>query len=169
MKLNELVMVNKMKHMPLTKGQFAIVDNDMFDYLNQWKWYALEGPNTYYAIRTINKTSSVNRSSVLMHRFILDLGNKNNTEVDHIDGNGLNNQRDNLRVVTTRQNQGNSRNHRAGRLVGTTQVHKKVGSKIYIYWYAQIIINGKKTFLGSFKTEQEAHDVYIKALKGRTK
>jgi hypothetical protein len=78
-------------------------------------------------------------------------------EVDHEDGNRTNNSPDNLRLVTTRENQHNTHKHRAGKKVGV--YFHKAGGK----WVAQIQINGKHYYLGLYDTELEAHEAYLKA------
>ena len=80
-------------------------------------------------------------------------------EIDHINGNEIDNRIENLRIVTKRGNQQNRKKHRAGRLVGASY-HKE-----YNYWQSQIIIDKNKIFLGYYKTEQEAHEVYTIACK----
>jgi len=75
--------------------------------------------------------------------------------VDHLDGNKTNNKLSNLRLVTNRENQCNQVNHRSGRLHGVSWIKR---DKI---WRSQIKINGKKKSLGSYATEQEAHEAYL--------
>lgn len=150
-----------MKQIPLTQGQIVLVDDDMFDYLNQWKWCALKITNTYYAVRNFNITSYKDRGMMYMHHCIVGFP-VDNQEVDHIDGNGLNNQRDNLRITTHRQNQVNRENHRNGKLPGVT--FRKGKDHAFKPWQTQIQVNGKHKHLGSFKTEQEAYEAYLKAV-----
>lgn len=79
-------------------------------------------------------------------------------EVDHIDGDRLNNDINNLRLVSHRENSQNRVEHRNGKLVGC--YYNKRDRK----WYAKIQVNGKQKHLGYFPTEQEAHDIYKKTL-----
>lgn len=79
--------------------------------------------------------------------------------VDHVSGDRVDNQLSNLRLVTNRENGGNMRFHREGRLVGCTY-NKRTKS-----WLAQILINGKKIHLGLFNTEEGANQFYLKADK----
>lgn len=95
-----------MKKIPLTQNQFALVDDEDFDYLNQWKWCVIspsgKGPTKkYYAFRKMHG------KNVYMHRLILNPDK--NVVTDHIDSDGLNNQRYNLRKVTYKQNRQNAR------------------------------------------------------------
>lgn len=96
-----------MKKIPLTQGQFAIVDDWWYDYLMQWKWYARWNPEThsYYAMR--NEGKSPHRTSVMMSRVIMKTPKK--MECDHKNHNTLDNREKNLRNVTTSQNQMNRR------------------------------------------------------------
>ena len=88
------------KEIQLTQGKVAIVDDDMFDYLNQWKWYA----NNNYVGRSIT-VSKNKQKHILIHRFIMkpDKG----MLIDHLDGNPLNNQKNNLRICTHSDNMRN--------------------------------------------------------------
>jgi len=81
-----------------------------------------------------------------------------NAELDHIDGNRINNRIENLRLVSTRENQQNRAKHRAGRLPGC-RFDKRCNK-----WQARIEINGKLIHLGLYNTEPEAHQIYLKAL-----
>jgi len=80
-------------------------------------------------------------------------------EIDHINGNKIDSRIENLRLVTTRQNQQNRKKHRAGRLVGATYFKERN------YWQSQIVIDKTRIWLGYYKTEQEAHEVYEIACK----
>jgi hypothetical protein len=96
-----------MKEIPLTKGQVALVDDNAYEYLIQWKWWAMKHGRTYYACR---KTSIRNgkRRQVSMHHevfklnFGLDIG-----QLDHVDSNGCNNQLENLREANAVENNRN--------------------------------------------------------------
>lgn len=80
-------------------------------------------------------------------------------EIDHINGNKIDSRIENLRLVTTRQNQQNRKKHRAGRLVGATYC------KEHNYWQSRITIDKTHIRLGCYKTEQEAHEAYTIACK----
>jgi hypothetical protein len=156
-----------MKLIPLTQNQFAMVDDDMFDYLNQWKWGASKKNHTYYAKRSYMKDG---KSCVMkMHRLILGLTDPKILG-EHRDHNGLNNQRDNLRVCTQQQNVCNKRSQKgsSSKYLGVCRVKypqkRKNGEvKVYEYWMALIRIKGKQTILGRFKDEKEAALAYNKA------
>jgi len=105
----------------------------------------------------------VNNKMMLYHRLVYILTNKADISaghmLDHIDGDTLNNQIQNLRVVTQRENQQNRETHRRGRLVGC--YFDKHAQK----WKSGIKINNKIIHLGYFDTEQLAHDQYLLALQ----
>ena len=143
---------------PLTQGKMAIVDNEDFEWLSQWKWHIIKGPTTYYAARA--DYSQKPRQYLYMHRVIMNLPPEE--EVDHIDGNGLDNRRANLRSCTHRQNCANSQKHRDGlrshpsRFKGVSW-HTQRGM-----WRARI----RSRYLGCFSCEVEAARVYnVEALK----
>ena len=138
-----------MKEIKLTKGFVAQVDDEDYEYLNQWKWYVYIDRIYHYAIRTESKS----RKRIKMHRVILNA--PDNIFVDHIDHDGLNNQRRNIRLCTNTQNQWNMKGRRNG--------HKGVSKEKYCF-RAAIKYQGKTIHLGSFRTESEAAQAYdIKA------
>ena len=142
-----------MKRIKLTQGKFALVSDEDYEYLNQWKWFAHKGYTTFYAIRhslTINKK----RTLIYMHRVIAErMGIKN---PDHIDRNGLNNQRNNLREATKSQQRANQ-NLRSNNTSGYKGVcwHKKAKK-----WVAQIRVNKKYIYLGLFTNIKDAARAY---------
>jgi hypothetical protein len=143
-----------MKEIKLTQGKVALVDDEDFEYLNQWKWCAGEHGKTFYVRR--NGYINGKRRTIQMHWLIM--GDMEGKEIDHKDGNGLNNQRDNLRFGTHRQNGMNCRKR------GSKSKYKGV----YIQFVdgkcpiigAGIKLNGKSVYIGRFKTEEEAARKY---------
>ena len=102
-----------MKRIPLTQGKFALVDDEDFDRLNKYKWFAQKGPYTYYASRSYNIKGlyditkyplAYRRLRIMMARQIMCLCADDPCVPDHKDHNGLNNQRYNLRTCTVSQN-----------------------------------------------------------------
>lgn len=91
-----------MAEIPISRGQVALVDDDMFDFLNQWKWTAnpVKGRIKFYAQR--GETRSGSKTTICMHREII--GAPKGVWVDHANGYGLDNQRSNLRLCTPSQN-----------------------------------------------------------------
>lgn len=96
-----------MKTISLSKGKVAVVDDDDYERLIQFKWYALNPPKkqSWYAVRS--KTDNGKQVSILMHREILKA--PSTSLVDHRDGDGLNNQKENLRLCSSSQNAQNRR------------------------------------------------------------
>ena len=140
-----------MKEIFLTKGQVAIVDDEDFEHLSQWKWYALETRNTFYAAHGITIAFKKYQPQ-LMHHLILDV--PKGYVCDHIDHNGLNNQRNNLRVVTVRQNGQNQRTRKTSVYPGV--FWNKPNNK----WCARIRVDKKIKHLGYFVNEIEAFQAY---------
>jgi hypothetical protein len=146
-----------MKTIPLTQGQHAIVDDEDYPELSQFKWCAHRNGNTFYAVRT-EWTDGKDRS-IMMHRQIVGLGHGDKREVDHRSGDGLNNQTSNLRIATHQQNQHNQRLQRR-----TASGYKGVcWVKRDKKWRADIAINSKPKWLGLFNTAAEAAHAYDKA------
>ena len=84
-----------MKKIPLTQGYKASVDDADYKKLLRWTWSVCILPYTCYAY---------NNKKVSMHRLLMGMKKGDGLEVDHLDGNGLNNQRKNLEVVTRSEN-----------------------------------------------------------------
>lgn len=145
-----------MKTIPLSKGHEAIVDDEDYDELSKHKWHVLKksGVHVMYACRTIKVDGK--KKVAWMHRLINNTPEKLIT--DHINGDGLDNRRSNLRTVTHQDNMINCRRHK----LGTSQyrgVSWHIGNK---RWYSQITFNKKNIYIGSFATELEAKDAYDK-------
>ena len=146
-----------MKEIKLTQGKKVIVDDIDFEELNKLKWYAHKGRGTFYAVRRSDIIDG-KLTSVRMHRFIVNA--PVGMYVDHIDGNGLNNRRSNLRIVTNSenmQNRGKQKNNKSG--YKGVSLHR--GGK----WTARIKIKDRYVHLGLFETKIEAHNAYQDAGK----
>ncbi len=94
-----------MKEIKLTKGYVAIVDDADFEWLKSFKWYVSIGSgcgSKPYAKRATRKSENRKIRSVFMHREIMNC--PNDMVVDHLNSNGLDNRRENLEVVTTKEN-----------------------------------------------------------------
>jgi hypothetical protein len=146
-----------MKKIELTQGKFAIVDDGDFEKLNKYKWHVHKSGYRFYAER--NERRGFGRITAKMHREITNA--PNDMYVDHIDGDGLNNTRSNLRVCTNAQNQYNSRkpsNNTSGfKGVSWHKRNKK--------WLARIKVNNKQNNLGYFDSLIEAAQAYDEAAK----
>ena len=135
---------NNMPSIQLTKGQFALVDIADYKSLSKHKWICHNG--RYAARRFKGKY-------ILMHRAIMKP--RKGFVVDHINGNGLDNNRSNLRICTQSQNCSNSVNKGNSKYRGTYRMRD--------YWQASIKHNYKKIHLGTFRTQEEAARCYDKA------
>jgi len=155
------------KQIPLTQGQFALVDDGSYEYLMKWKWYACwdAGAKTFYAKRTGRKGEAVwvsrkHSGIIRMHNAITGVEPGDGREVDHQDHNGLNNCLSNL-VVGTRSN--NVRNRRSwGRCTLIGVVWHKASQK---YLVRATDESGSRRYLGYFDTEAEAGRAYIDATR----
>jgi len=153
-----------MKEIKLNKGLITLVDDEDFEYLNQWKWRAYKSSCGFYALRSV--WTGVTTISLQMHRII------NKTEkgkvCDHIDHDTLNNQKHNLRNCTPAENNRN-RKSKINSLSVYLGVHihnkKKKNGGMYKYIRAIIKNNGTVFYLGSFKTEIDAAKAYDEAAK----
>lgn len=143
-----------MKNIKLTQGKFAMVDDDIFDHMNKFTWHVeRHKKDIFYASRFRSRKIKEGPKTILLHREIMTP--TKDFQIDHIDGNGLNCQRENMRIVTSRQNSQNKLVHRNGKLVGC------FWSKAHSMWRSQININGVKKHLGMFNSEREAHQAYV--------
>jgi hypothetical protein len=146
-----------MKKIPLTQGQFALVDDEDFEYLNQFKWYAQKDYDTFYANRKIRVEQG--QKTAVMHRVILDVTD-HNIKVDHIDHNGLNNQKINLRLASSSQNSMNRKSTK-----NTSSKYKGVTYRRLNKWEASIYLSKKYKYIGMFSTEIEAAKAYDEMAK----
>ena len=147
-----------MKKIKLTQGKVAIVDDEDFEGLNQVKWYADRNRNTWYAVRNFRRADG-GRTLELMHRRILNapIGKM----VDHHNGDGLDDRRENLRLCTTSVNRQNQHT-----ICGTSKYQGVTWDKRNKKWRAEIRINKKKIHIGRYKSEGLAAVAYnIAALR----
>ena len=139
------------KRIKLTWGRYAIVDAEDYEKLKDYKWCTIQGSRTFYA-----KTFRLSGAILAMHRLILDA--PKGLYVDHIDHNGLNNRKSNLRLCT---NQENLRNKLPR--PGCSSKYKGVsGSKARNKFRANIYLNRKAIHLGYFDSEIDAARAYDK-------
>lgn len=154
-----------MKLIPLTRGKFAMVDDGDYDLVNKYNWHAYKNGNTnnYYARTWLPYSGNEKRQSLSMHQLVI--GKKDGLQIDHIDHNGLNNQRKNLRHCTQAENNRNVTSHknRTSKYLGVSMSDSKVKNRSYKYWKAQIKSNGKVMGLGSYLTEELAALAYDRA------
>jgi len=141
------------KTIALTQGKVALVDDEDCEWLNAWKWAYWPEKYTGYAGRRIYQKDK-SRKRIRMHRVILNP--PPNMEIDHINGNGLDNRRCNLRICTHSQNLANQRKCR-----GTSQYKGVCWDKGR--WRAQVSSAGQNIHLGYFKIEMDAAIAYNQA------
>jgi len=142
-----------MKKIPLTKNQIAIVDDEDYEYLMQWKWHAKynEYTKTYYAARRGRQDEGLMwKKYIYMHRVLSSC--PSDMFVDHINHATSDNQKFNLRNVTKSQN-GMNRGIQSNNTFGIKGVWQRTENNT---WRASIAINGKKINLGKFQTKEEA-------------
>lgn len=130
------------KEIVLTRGQVAIVDDEDFERLNQFKWYAHLGGGRFYGAR--NDTRENGYSKIYLHREVV--GAKAGDIVDHIDQESLHDWRSNLRVCDRSRNALNHRRY-SNNTTGYIGVAIENGNSFRAYRY----INGRTIFGGLYK------------------
>jgi hypothetical protein len=135
-----------MKKIKLTKGKYALIDDVDFEIVSKYKWCVGQFGNTYCAMR---KDSS--RNTVYMHRLIMNTPFGKDT--DHINGNGLDNRRKNLRVCTHSQN---LQNQTRVNIKNTSGVSGVYWDKQLNKWRARAKVSGKNVHLGLFSELSKA-------------
>jgi HNH endonuclease/AP2 domain len=151
---------------PLTCDQQAIIDTEFHAMVARCKWQAKWDSSTSAFRATRAECLQGKQKTIAMGRFIWQLAHgpiPDSMEIDHINGNPLDNQIANLRMVPHRVNMGNMRKHREGktrsRYVGVTW-HKRIEK-----WRARIYIHGHDHYLGAFDSEEKAGEAYQQALR----
>lgn len=130
----------------------ALVDDEDFELVSQYNWtLAIVGKTTksYYAIT---------KGSLSMH--VLITSSTLGFQVDHINHNGLDNRKENLRLATSSQNAANSRRSVTNRSSKYRGVNWEAGA-----WRAKIYLNGKRTHLGRFANSEDAAKAYDDAAR----
>lgn len=137
-----------MKEIALTQGLVALVDDEDYERLNQFTWYAHKGKNTFYA-RTSQKPM------VYMHKMLLDA-----PIVDHINGNGVDNTKNNLRAASQTNNNANGRKRRNA----TSSKFKGVSfDSTRQKWECKVNFQGRRVFFGRYDSELDAAKAYNEA------
>jgi hypothetical protein len=144
-----------MKIIKLTKGFYTTVDNDLFSVLNQFKWTAMVVKNKVYAYRQTDNR----KNHIYMHRFILNA--EKGVEVDHINSNGLDNRKCNLRKVNRSQQMQNTIGWRNS-VVPYKGVSLSYDGRSKKY-RCRIRVNNKNTMVGRFYTPIQAAVAYDRA------
>jgi hypothetical protein len=130
-----------MKQIPLNKNKVALIDDEDFEEINRHKWCV--GSDGYPRRKVI---IGGKQQAVFMHRFLMGLVRGDGKEVDHINGNILDNQRKNLRVCSHHQNLINKKLQRNN----TSGVRGVSWNKRKEMWQVYIVLNRKKIDLGYF-------------------
>lgn len=141
-----------MREIKLTQGKVALVDDADYEKLIKLKWRAKKMGANYYAYHSYRENGKI--FSINMHRTIAGLSKENQLIVDHINHNGLDNRRENLRVCNYNQNGANRRKQ-----CGTKSAYKGLAFHVG-KWQASIKVNYKNIYLGRFNTEIEAAKAY---------
>lgn len=159
-KIRPIRIEGQVAYVPLSQGYEAIIDVEDVPLVDGANWNALVVGRTVYAKRNTGPRSA--QKTLLLHRVITAA--EDGLEVDHRDGNGLNNRRrgeaGNLRLATHAQNQRNQlrpKNNTSG--FKGVSLHKQTGK-----WQAYIMLNHKKRSLGLHVTREQARDAYARAV-----
>ena len=140
-----------MRTIPLTRGRVALVDDEDYKRVSQYKWHV--SANRYAA------TGGSKTSRMYLHRFIANT--PPDMVTDHINGNPFDNRRANIRICTNSQNlmnRGKSSNNTAG-FKGVTRLRRNLRKP----FMAQIGVGLQHRFLGYYATAEEAHAAYVAA------
>lgn len=137
------------KNISLTQGKVAIVDDADYEELVKHNWY-FDGR---YAVRWA-KRHFYRREKIMLHRAILNPND--DVDIDHINGDTLDNRRENLRICSHAENMHNMKKH-----ADNTSGYKGVTwDKRTRKWQAQIQVSGRKVFIGRFSDKVEAAVAY---------
>lgn len=139
---------------PLTQNYFYIIDKEDYEIVKDYKWRILKGKTNIYAIAHFKNDKN---GYLYMHRLIMNFPEE---LIDHKNRNGLDNRRENLRIANKSLNAVNSpkhpRNMKSSIYKGVVPQKKKG----IIKWCANIKVNNKNYFLGTFRTEKMAAIIY---------
>lgn len=142
-------------YIQLTKDYEAVIDVEDAPLVKNYNWSVVVRPHVIYAKRTSLRSMTGKRLTVFLHREIMNA--PDHLEVDHINKNGLDNRRSNLRLATRQQNACNQKAHADNRsgIKGVTQSRGR--------WAAYIQVKGVAKNLGRFPTKEMAHIAYKEA------
>lgn len=141
----------------LTKGKIAIVDDEDYELVSQYKWYPKKHRNTYYAMANGKYIKGERQNPIFMHQLVFP--STDGHIIDHINRNGLDNRQENLRFCTNKENTRN----RVGQ-INASSCYKGVDwKKSNKKWRARIRVNDKEFHLGCFVKEEDAAQAYDEA------
>jgi len=148
-----------MKRIPLTKGKFALVDDEDYDVLKKYKWHAVQHPGGFWRVKRFSRVDEMHKPPKLIEMHHQIFGSKKGFGIKHIDKNGLNNQRVNLCYVTKAEAQWSKKKSR-----------KSKGKYLGVYWctpsskwVATFQRGNFKKQLGCFFHEEDAYAARLKA------
>ena len=148
------------RRIPLTQGKHAIVDPDDYFSLIKHKWHAVRGTgHSYYAVRAVKTKSG--RRRVHMHRTVIKV--PDGAFPDHINRNGIDNRKANLRPADNSQNARNRAKYATRRF--TSRYKGVTWHRRQNHWRATIQVNKKPISLGQFTNETQAAKAYDRAAK----
>ena len=144
-----------MKKIPLTQEKFALIDDEDFDLISQYKWCAVKNKNIYYTMRGYWDKQIKKRKQIKMHRLIMGVTDPK-IQIDHINGDGLDNRKVNLRICTNQQNHMNRKSNKncSSKFKGVSWFKRDKK------WRSQITVHQKKIYLGDFNNETQAAIAY---------
>ena len=151
---------SEFRRIRLEQPRYALVDAEDYDRLSKYKWVAKDAKHSFYAIRFFKKEQGCRYRMVHMHHEIIKL--KDGKVVDHINQNGVDNRRTNLRLATHAQNRCNRKKYSKPATSKYKGVYRPTNSK---RWAATVCSNGKHKYLGQFDDEVEAAKAYDTAAK----
>ena len=145
----------------LTQGKVALIDDEDWSLIKDYRWRADKKGRTYYAVAYVRGSGKKNYRQIYMHTLIMTP--KDGEEVDHVDSNGCNNQKYNLRVCSGEQNKRNKQKQQGNY---TSKFKGVYWFKRANKWRAQINVANKSIHLGYFLEENDAAKAYnIAALR----
>ena len=151
-------MNNTVVYISLTQGKTTVIDLEDFEKVRKYKWTTFQYRHSAYAGRSTPKIKG-KKDTMFMHRLILDA--HKGREVDHINGDGLDNRRCNIRLCSKSQNQANRKKQ-----LGLSSQYKGVSwHKKDRKWMSSIKLNGKSIYLGEFNREIDAAYIYDDAAR----
>ena len=150
----------RFRRIPVTLGQYAIVDPEDYERINKYKWNAYRGYSSYYSKRKIYNRKNGSERTIYMHRYIMNAPEE--MVVDHINHNGLDNRKVNLRLATRAENARYARKTKNKFSSDYKGVHyiKKVNR-----WRTTITFEDKMIYVGQFRDEESAGKAYDRAAK----
>lgn len=146
-----------MKEIELSRGMKSVIDDDDFERVSKFKWYArTNNGSKFYAAASIPGTKS---KKMYLHRFIMDA--PKGLQVDHINGDTLDNRKENLRICTIQENLRNKKGKREYK----GAIYAGKGRNLKKPWSARISFEGRNLYLGHYETAEEAARAYDEAAK----